>query len=166
MPAPPSAPPTRLRRLRRRLIAIVACYAIAGPVSQKAIPGVDEVFPFFGWSLFSRVPNLQTRYEVEILAHRGRALPEPVPFLRAGTPLVRGDRYVAHKVIAKLAQAHQEGEADEARRLRRLLESNYLARRVEYRLVAESFEPLARWRRGEIRERRVLATYHTTRRGR
>ena len=149
-------PPTPLRRLRRLLLWIVAVYAVAGTVSQKMIPGVDEIFPFFGWSLFSKVPNVETRYEVEIVAHDGRELDPPVPFLRAPTSMVRGDRYVGHKLIGKLAAALEEGDRREVRRLRRLLERNYLRGRTRYRVVAETFDPLVRWRGGEDLERRVL----------
>ena len=73
--------------------------------------------------------------------------------------MVRGDRYVGHKPISKLARAHGEGDAGEVRRLRRLLERNYLVRRVRRRLVAETVDPLKLGRGGGTLERRELVRF-------
>jgi hypothetical protein len=53
-----------LRLLSRRLTLVVIVYFFAGSVSQKLLPGVDEITPFFGWSLFSKVPNEDSKYQV------------------------------------------------------------------------------------------------------
>ncbi len=163
MPAA-SPPPSPLRRLRRRLVVVLIVYCVGGAVSQKLLPGVDEIIPFFGWSLFSRVPPVGSRYELMIHRHQGRAVAPPAAFLRAPERMVKGDRYLAHKVIAKLGAALDEGDGAEAERLRRLLERNYLAGAVEYEVVFESYDPLVKWRTGESLERRGLGRFATRRR--
>jgi len=145
---------------------ILILYFFVGNVSQKMVPGVDEIFPFFGWSLFSQVPNLASRYSILIHEHDGRELDPPVAFLRAPDSIVAGNRYIADKVVKALGRALDRGEAAEAERQRRLLEHNYLVGRVRYELVFESFDPLERWRTGDSRERRSVGEFHKAKRPR
>ena len=58
-----------LRRQRRRLTCLIVVYFFFGAASQKLVPGVGEIFPFYGWSLFSKVPNRDSRYTVLLHAH-------------------------------------------------------------------------------------------------
>lgn len=155
-----TAPSSPLRRLRRRLIWILVVYAIAGTVSQRLVPGVDEIFPFFGWSLFSRVPALETRYEVLIHRHDGRELAPAQPYLSAPDEMISGDRYVGRKVVQRLGRASDRGELRRVKRLRRQFEQNYLEGSVvDYELIYESFDPLIKWRSGENSEERSLGRF-------
>lgn len=149
----------RLRRLRRRLALLVVVYFFAGGASQKLVPGVDEIIPFFGWSLFSKVPNEDSRYALLLHSKNGRALEPPVPFLEAPSSIAAGNRYLGRKVIQRLGRAVDEGNATRVAELRRLLEENYLHGRVVYQLVFERYDPLARWRSGENLEQRSLGRF-------
>lgn len=149
----------RLRRLRRRLAILVVVYFFAGGASQKLIPGVDEVIPFYGWSLFSKVPNEDSRYELLIHRHDGRRLEPPVPFLTAPAAIVGGNRYIGRKVVQRLGRAVERGEASEVAELRRLLEGSYLRGRVRYELVYERYDPIERWRSGAGLEARSLGRF-------
>ena len=60
-----------LRRLRRQLAFLILIYFFAGAASQKLIPGVDEIIPLFGWSLFSKVPNVESRYTLLVQSRAG-----------------------------------------------------------------------------------------------
>lgn len=155
----PPLHPTSLRRLRRRLVLLLVVYFFAGTASQKLIPGVDEIFPFFGWSLFSKVPGESATYTLVIEEQDGRRLEPAVSFLQAPRSLVVGNRFVGRKLIQRLGEAHDEGKVAKVERLRRLLERNYLRGRVRYRLVFERYQPLARWRSGESLERRQLGLF-------
>ena len=148
-----------LRTLRRRLILIVIVYFFAGAASQKLVPGVDEIFPFFGWSLFSKVPNQGSRYWIVIDRHDGQQVEPPISFLQAPESIATGNRYIARKVIQSLGRALDDGETEEVERLRRLLERNYLKGRVHYEVLFERYQPLDRWRTGESREKRSLARF-------
>lgn len=151
----------RLRRLRRRLALLVVVYFVAGGASQKLVPGVDEIIPFYGWSLFSKVPNEDSRYALLIHSRNGRALEPPVSFLGAPPSIATGNRFLGRKVIQRLGRAVEEGNAARVADLRRLLEENYLHRRVVYQLVFERYDPLARWRTGENLEQRSLGRFAT-----
>lgn len=145
-----------LRALRRRLVLLVVVYFFAGAASQKLIPGVDEILPFHGWSLFSKVPNEDSRYGVLIHRHRGRTLKPPVPFLRAPEGMVVGNRFTARKLIQRLGRALDRGEEEEVERLRRLLEENHLRGALRYEITFERYDPMEKWRHAKNRERRGL----------
>jgi hypothetical protein len=153
-----------LRRLRRRLALLVLVYCFAGAASQKLVPGVDEIIPFYGWSLFSKVPNEDSRYALLVHRHKKRILKPPVSFLRAPDTIVTGNRYVGRKVIQRLGRAVELGEAARAEDLRRLLEQSYLSRRVQYELIFERYNPIQKWRTGANLEERSLGQF-TSREG-
>ena len=153
--------PTPLRVLRRRLALLVILYCILGAASQKLVPGVDEIFPFSGWSLFSKVPHLESKYSVLIDRHDGQAVEPPVSLLQAPGSMVTGNRFIARKLIQRLGRAHDRGETAEAARLRALLEDTHLQGRVGYRLRFERYEPLEKWQTGQNREARDLASFDT-----
>ncbi len=153
------APGGSLSRQRRVLIALLIAYFVAGTVSQKLVPGVDEVFPFFGWSLFSRVPATETRYTVRIEVHEGRRLDPPVAYSRAPAAIVTGNPAIARKVIQRLGRAAEAGDVEEVVRLRRTLERNYLQGSVEYTLSLDHYEPLKMWTSGEAETSRLLDRY-------
>ena len=150
-----------LRRLRRQLVACLVAYFVLGSISQKLLPGVDEIMPFFGWSLFTRVPNVDERYEVYIEQHAGRELEPAIPYLRASPQLAPGNPHLGRKLIQRLGRAAQDGNPGEIESLRRLFEDTYLAHPVRYRVVRERYEPLEKWQRGKALEEQLLATYST-----
>lgn len=151
-----------LRKLQKRLALIVIVYFFAGSASQKLMPfDIDEVFPFFGWSLFTKVPNEEVTYTLRIDEHDGVAQPG-ISFLRAPGNMVVGDRYIARKVIQHLGKATFRGETEEVLRQRQLLEDTWLRGQVRYRLVREVYDPLLKWRTGENREESVLATFESS----
>lgn len=154
-------PPTALRPLRRRLLVTLVVYGLAGTASQKMVPGVDEIFPLFGWSLFSKVPNQDSRYWIVIRRHEGRQIDPPVAFLQAPDSIATGNRYIARKLIQRLGRAHDRGDREGLAMLRRLLEQNYLKGNVRYELLFERYDPLAKWRTGADLERRSVAIFDT-----
>ena len=151
--------PPILRRLRRQLAWLALVYFFAGGASQKLIPGVDEIIPFFGWSLFSKVPNDDSRYTLLIHRHEEETLEPPVSFLHAPETIVTGNRYVGRKVIQWLGKAVERGETARVKDLRRLLEENYLSGRVRYELVFERYDPIQKWRTGANLEERSFGQF-------
>lgn len=148
-----------LRRLSRRLTLLVMVYFFAGGASQKLVPGVDEIIPFYGWSLFSKVPNDDSRYVLLIHRHKRRGLKPPVSFLDAPGTIVRGNRYIGRKVIQRLGKAVDRGQTERVEDLRRLLEQNYLSGRVRYELIFERYNPMEKWKTGADLERRSLGRF-------
>ena len=150
-----------LRCLQCRLVWLLVFYFVAGSVSQKLIPGVDEIFPFYGWSLFSKVPAEGRTYTLRIDQHSGRKVAPPVDFPKAPGTMVQGNRYIGRKLIQKLGRALDRGEQAEADRLRTLLENNYLRGELGYAIFFERYDPLEKWRSGESLEERGVARFET-----
>lgn len=150
---------SELRRLRRRLALVVVVYFFAGAASQKLVPGVDEIIPFYGWSLFSKVPNEDQRYRLLLHRHKKRTLKPPVDFLHAPETIVTGNRYTGRKVIQRLGKAVERRDAARVAELRRLLEENYMKGRVRYELVFERYDPVEKWRTGANLEARSLGRF-------
>lgn len=150
-----------LRPLSRRLVAMLWIYCLAGVVSQKLVPGVDEIFPFFGWSLFSKVPNEEREYQLILHRSRGQRVKPPTSFLEAPDNMVRGNRFIARKLIQRLGRAQDRGDVEGVTSLRRLLEQSYLQKKSRYELVFERYDPLEKWRDGSSRERRSLAIFNS-----
>jgi hypothetical protein len=150
-----------LRQVRNRLIVILIVYFVAGTASQRLVPGVDEIFPFFGWSLFSNVPNESSRYTILIEEHNGRAIDPPVVFLKAPETVVTGNRYVGRKLINKLGRAKRRDRKRKVKRYREILESNHLQGKVRYELVFEQYDPLEKWKTGDSRELISLGRFET-----
>jgi hypothetical protein len=150
---------SELRRLRRRLALLVVIYFFAGGASQKLVPGVDEIIPFYGWSLFSKVPNGDSRYVLLIHRHKRRVLRPPISFLDAPATIVKGNRYIGRKVIQRLGKAVDRGQTERVEDLRRLLEQNYLSGRVRYELIFERYDPMEKWKTGADLERRSVGRF-------
>jgi hypothetical protein len=148
-----------LRRLRRQLAFLILVYFFVGVASQKLMPGVDEIIPLFGWSLFSKVPNEDSRYTLLIHRHKKQILEPPVSFLHAPDTIVIGNRYVGRKIIQRLGRAVERGETARVEDLRRLLEENYLSGRVRYELIFERYDPMRKWRTGANLEERRLGQF-------
>lgn len=148
-----------LRRLRRRLALLVLVYCFAGAASQKLVPHVDEIIPLYGWSLFSKVPNEESRYTLLIHRHRKQVLDPPVSFLHAPDTIVTGNRYVGRKVIQRLGRAIEKHRVDQAADLRRILEQDYLNGRVRYELIFERYNPIEKWKTGTNLEVRSLGRF-------
>lgn len=148
-----------LRRLRRRLAFLVLVYCFAGAASQKLVRGVNEIIPLYGWSLFSKVPNEDSRYALLVHRHKEQTLDPPVSFLHAPDTIVTGNRYVGRKVIQRLGRAVERHKADEIEDLRRLLEQNYLSGQVRYELIFERYNPMQKWKTGANLEERSLGRF-------
>ncbi|HVR96710.1 MAG TPA: hypothetical protein VMW27_08860 [Thermoanaerobaculia bacterium] len=148
-----------LRRLRRQLAILILVYCFAGAASQKLVPGVDEIIPFYGWSLFSKVPNEDSRYTLLILRHKRRKLKPPVSFMHAPDTIVTGNRYTGRKVIQRLGKAVERGDKARAADLRHLLETSYLNGRVHYELVFERYDAVQKWKTGADLEKRSLGRF-------
>ncbi|HEX4959600.1 MAG TPA: hypothetical protein VF173_02080 [Thermoanaerobaculia bacterium] len=150
-----------LSRLRRRLAFLVLVYFFAGAASQKLVPGIDEIIPLYGWSLFSKVPNEDSRYTLLVHRQRKQVFDPPVSFLHAPDTIVFGNRYVGRKVIQRLGRAIERHEAAEVADLRRLLEENYLSERLGYELIFERYNPMQKWKTGANLEERSLGRFRT-----
>lgn len=143
----------RARRPTRRVvwcaIALLTVYSgflVRGAHAFSQQRSAPEVFPFFVWELFSRVPEAeQQSFGVRLTTMNGSQLAEPVYF--EDTMLPAHQAAAAHNVIGMIAHAYQSGDADTLERYRAILESRYLypLESATYELVDRTYDVEARY---------------------
>ena len=147
------------QRLVPLLFVVYSGVAVAGGLWAPK----GEVFPFFNWSLFTKVSDQRGICEVEILALDGVALETPTRFYdlpkRFAAAQQRSSSIV--KLAVRMAKAHRAGDLERFDSLRDVLESSYLGEvdQVTYRLVVYRYNPIERWRSGAVQSAEVLGEF-------
>lgn len=107
-----------------------------------------EVFPFFAWELFSRVPPAeQEAVALRFVEINGEVLDPPVYFEKADTWLSNSRSPTAYHVIRQLGSALEQSQLMRAAIKRELLESRFMqdVRTAEYEIVKVRFDILERF---------------------
>ncbi len=146
---------------RRFIIFLWVGYAVLAVGSKSYLKATDdpavEVFPFFTWSLFSKVQDPREEFAIEVEMLDGQQFAPPVDVLELAVPrgLFRETPIAVHKSIQALAQSNGDG-----RRL--AFEGNYLGgHAISYRIVLYRFDPMDRWRTGNRGSPKILGHYQT-----
>lgn len=157
---------SRLGVYRARKLAILIffiAYSLVQCAGQYA-SSRGEFFPVFSWSLFTGAVNPRAELEIEILRIGETEFPEPVNYFDLDEYFERAKRRSSSvlKSAGRVLRRHHEDPAA-AESDRRVFERAYLGDQalVEYQFVALTFDPVARWRTGEVIDRRVLARFST-----
>ena len=147
------------QRLVPLLFVVYSGVAIAGGLWAPK----GEVFPFFNWSLFTKVSDQRSICEVEILALDGVALETPTRFYdlpkRFAAAQQRSSSIV--KLAWRMAKVHKSGDVEQFARLRSVLETSYLGDvdQMTYRLVVYRYNPIERWRSGAVQSAEILGEF-------
>lgn len=144
------------RRTWQVIVVAVLVYGTVAIVGRWTALG--EIFPFFSWDLFTVIPGQEVRATIYLVAVDGREFEEPLPFFE--TEHVRGSRVTVSRLAGQLTEALRR-DPNRASVLREGLEGNHLPRRVEWSLVHERFDPVERWRSGELLDAWEVARFST-----
>jgi hypothetical protein len=120
------------RRLTRRVvwlaIALLVLYTgflVRGSYAFSQDRSAPEIFPFFVWELFSRVPRAEQRsYGLRLTEMNGAPLAEAVYFEDSMLPTHQSS--AAHNVINKIGHAYTSGDEATLERYRTIMETRYL----------------------------------------
>jgi hypothetical protein len=107
----------------------------------------DEVFPFFNWELFSRVPEPErTSWSVRLVEVNGEPLPDGVYFEDAGGIVPLAGSSAAFVTMQRFGQGVEAADPVRVDEARRVLESRYLGHfdAVSYELVRRTYDVLDR----------------------
>ncbi len=130
------------------ILVILVLYFLGG-LYAKAVDNNGDFYPFFSWSLFSRVPD---RFETDfrILLHRAgnETFENPVLLETTGYYNKRVDLTEYRFLIQNVAQAIRRGGVEEIAARRAELERNFLVRPVAYEIATVRYSPIERWKRG------------------
>lgn len=134
----------------RRVVSRASAFLAAAVYVTVAVMGrglpAGELFPFFAWDLFSRVPGDTLRAAVYIEAVAGAPLAVPEELL--GSARARGSKIVASQLTNELLRSVRSGSPDES--VATALVANHLPADVEWTLRVESYDPIDRYRLGRV----------------
>jgi len=111
-------------------------------------PG-KEIFPFFSWSLFSKVSNKKFEYSLLIHQLDGETFSEPRD-MRAvdGLPTFKGSRSLSYKALQNVGADLRSKLPREETDLGVFEGQYFVGHDVDYEIVREIFDPVSRWRDG------------------
>jgi hypothetical protein len=122
---------------------------------------VRDAYPFFNWALFSRVPNTQTTYTIEVSKVGVREFDPPLPFSET--------RFLFEKIgqsptdytqaIVNLAQAMEEHDAARVVEERATLEKIFGGEPYRYTLLSVEYDPLELWKSGTYESSTTIAVF-------
>ena len=118
-----------------------------------------EIFPFTSWLLFSLVPGKVTDYD--LILHGSSRWPQvpPRPFNQSGGLVSSGHSIVTYQVIQQLGAAVTAGDTARIESLRHQIEEQFAVPSIRYDLVNLTYQPVARWKTGQILSSRVVQSF-------
>ncbi len=149
-----------MKPLRAAVLIFFAAYCVTQYAGKRLSPK-GEFFPVFSWSLFSTVSEFHTDIGVEIARLGDQRFDPPVNYYEFPQTFP----YAANRDTAVGKAAYQlaglpRTEADFAAREIAFIQRFFpITDAVEFRIVALTYNPIERWRTGEIVERVVLSEH-------
>lgn len=146
------------RNLQWRIVFVFIVYT-AVSLYAKAHMG-DELFPFFNWSLFTKIPNEKNDYGLRITMIEGEALESPIYFESADDWLAEAHSIVAYNAIQDFGRAVRDEDEALVAEIRPYIESLYLENKpMRYDVVRRTYTPLERWQTGEFANEALLGQF-------
>lgn len=118
-----------------------------------------EVFPVFSWFLFPLTPNLESKFALRLHQVAGELL-EPPRYYEKAEGIVNEPKSIrVYQMVQDLGVAEKRNDSEEIKRLRSILENNYLHTPCRYELLVVTYDPVKRWKTGLMHEETV-STYN------
>ncbi|MEM8947829.1 MAG: hypothetical protein AAGA21_03320 [Pseudomonadota bacterium] len=127
------------------ILSTSAAFVIAGPSTHPS----RELFPFFTWSLFSKVSDARREYHIAILALNGTTFDPPVDMRSIDVfPSYSDSKSLGYKALQNLGRSlSKDAEGSDLDR-ERFAARFFGAHDVDYQINRHSYNPLRRWREG------------------
>lgn len=111
-------------------------------------PGRKEVFPFFSWFLFVKVPqDNRTDYSIIIHKYNGQEIKPGLPLEKADSSMI--DKPYANarmnNLLRKMGLAYKRNKLDEFEKYKNIFEKNYINGEIKYELIEEKYSLLERY---------------------
>lgn len=145
--------------LKLFLLLCIATYFTIGLLTE--IFGKQEIIPIYSWFLFITVPNEKVEYAVLLYEYHGKVFQPPIFFQEAKGIVNQPTSAVALSNIQDFGRAESAGNKEESERVRKLFEQNFLPPPARYELVRLRYDPVQRWRKGEIKEFKHIREFRT-----
>lgn len=131
------------------VLSTTAAFTITGPSTHPT----RELFPFFTWSLFSRIVDVRKEYHLSVFTLDGQTFHPPVDMRRLDAfPQFSDSRSLRHKALQNLGNAVENDDGDSATQRQRFAARFFGRHSVDYTISRHEYNPLERWRAGPLRE--------------
>lgn len=142
-------------------LIFLALYALIGMAGHATRTGTEDVYPFFSWSLFARVPErIQNDFEIVVLTVRGKELTAPTEAREIPGLVDAGVNYQIYTQRVRELGRALGGEYDVPRE-RGAFES-MLTMPVVYEVRAIQYNPIDRFLTGKTVSSSTLGTFETS----
>lgn len=124
----------------------------AGGLFTRRFPK-EEVYPFFSWSLFDRMPNSHITYTIRVHRYSQERFNPPKFFADAAYMFSGTDNSPSRYdvIIQDLGESLERKDADEILTNRKRLEV-HMNDDVEYEVIKVTYNPLKFWKDREVTE--------------
>jgi hypothetical protein len=151
-------------RLKTWLALFVAVCAVIGPTHSFLIPSpsgdTSEIYPFFSWFLFYKVPPKRDQYEISVHQLAGHEFTPARDYQSLRETLPYAGSAVSYAVIQRMGKALKSGDEQAFEQLRAFFEEVMLPPPCTYDLTVISAAPLERYRNPGL-PRKILRTFTT-----
>lgn len=149
-------------RLKTWLALFVAACAVIGPthsfLTASASGDTSEIYPFFSWFLFSKVPVKRDQYEIWVHRFANHDFTPAREYQSLGGTLPYAGSPVSYAVIQRMGEALKKGDEQAFEKLRVFFEEVMLPAPCTYDLTVISAAPLERYRNPDL-PRKILRSF-------
>ena len=128
------------------IVGFIFLYFVNGMIT--GFSGAKEIFPFFSWNLFGHIPNKVNEYAIIVEEYNGKKISPPQLFQEAKGIVKESDSVIAHNLIKDFGKAYDKKKIQEAERLQKLFNANFIKAPAQYRLIRIIYNPVERWKTG------------------
>ena len=127
------------------VLSTSAAFVITGPSTHPS----RELFPFFTWSLFSKVSDSRREYHIAITALDGRIFDPPVDMRSIDVfPNYSDSRSLGYKALQNLGRSLSRDAKGSDLDRERFSARFFGDHDVDYQINRHGYNPLKRWREG------------------
>jgi hypothetical protein len=144
----------RLRLLAAAILFIELAVGLGGVLTPQR-----EIFPFASWFLFSLVPGRVTSYDLMLSGSPGQPLDPPRPFSQAGGLVKQPHSVTIYQLVQQLGRAEERGDRALSLKLRRQIETKFVAAPMRYELIKQTYSLAERWKNQPPHERASIKSF-------
>lgn len=149
------------KRAKSAALIFIAAYFTVGIGAHLTAKSTEDLYPFFSWFLFSRVPpRIQSEFEIRILEINDKNINPPVRLREDSEVFKSGgtSEKELHDISERLGRAALSKNEEDIALARRELESK-LVKSISYEVSHIDFDILDRWQNGKVISERSLARF-------
>ena len=138
------------------LTSLVIYFIVGASVFSK------EIYPFFSWSLFDRVPNHVRGFTIRIHKLGDSVYNPPLPFHKAQRLITRpggGSATAYYNTVQDLGNSILKNNYKLIKKNRFKLEQAFRVAPFEYEIILVEYDPVEFWKTGEYTEEKVIAIF-------